>query len=171
MSSKTAVKEAPSKKSVDPVPNGMNTVTPHLCCAGAADAIEFYKKAFGATEFGRVPGKDGKLMHAMLGIGNSNVMLVDEWPDFGALGPKARGGTSVTIHLQVEDATALFEQAVKTGAKVIMPLGEQFWGDLYGIVEDPFGHQWSIATHVRDVSPEELQKAAAEGCCGAGCEA
>ncbi|QIF06067.1 VOC family protein [Roseimicrobium sp. ORNL1] len=149
----------------------MNTVTPHLVCAGAADAIEFYKKAFGATEFGRVPGKDGKLMHAMLGIGNSNVMLVDEWPDFGALGPKARGGTSVTIHLQVEDANALFEKAVKAGAKVIMPLGEQFWGDLYGIVEDPFGHQWSIATHVRDVSPEELEKAAAEGCCGSGCEA
>ncbi len=171
MSSKSAIKEAPAKLSVEPVPNGMHTVTPHLVCAGASDAIEFYKKAFGATELCRVPGQDGRLMHAMLGIGDSHVMLVDEMPEWGALGPKARNGTSVTIHLQVENADGLFEQAVKAGATVVMPINDAFWGDRYGIVQDPFGHQWSIATHVRDVSPEELMKAAAENPCGEGCAA
>ncbi|RBP46086.1 putative glyoxalase superfamily protein PhnB [Roseimicrobium gellanilyticum] len=171
MSSKTATKEASATKPVDPVPNGMHTVTPHLVCAGAAEAIDFYVKAFGATDICRVPGQDGKLMHAMIGIGDSLVMLVDEMPDFGILGPKAKGGSSVTIHLQVKDSDALFDQAVKAGAKVVMPITEQFWGDRYGVVEDPCGHQWSIATHVRDVSPEELQKAAASACCGESCVA
>lgn len=148
---------------VQPVPAGMRTVTPHLCCAGAADAIEFYKKAFGAIEICRVPGADGKLMHAAVTIGDSMVFLVDEFPDFGALGPNARGGTAVTIHLQVEDADALFAQATGAGAKVVMPLENAFWGDRYGLVEDPFGHHWSIATHIRDVSPEELAQAAKTG--------
>lgn len=151
---------------VDPVPNRMHTVTPHLVCAGAAEAIEFYKNAFGAVELCRMPTPDGKIMHAGITIGDSMIMLVDEMPDWGALGPKARGGSSVTIHLQVEDADALFAQAVKAGAAVKMPIDDAFWGDRYGIVVDPFGHQWSIATHVRDVSPEEMMKAAQECGCG-----
>lgn len=144
----------------------MRTVTPHLCCAGAGEALEFYLKAFGATELCRVPGTDGKLLHAAIGIGDSQVFLVDEFPDFGALGPKSRGGTAVTIHLQVEDADALFARATEAGAKVVMPMSDAFWGDRYGLVEDPFGHRWSIATHIRDVSPEELAQAAKTGCGG-----
>jgi uncharacterized glyoxalase superfamily protein PhnB len=142
----------------------MHTVTPHLACAGAAEAIEFYQKAFGAEEICRVPGPNGKLMHGAIQIGNSQVFLVDEFPDFGCLGPKARGGSSVTIHLQVEDADAAYQRAIDAGATVRMPLADMFWGDRYGMVEDPFGHNWSIATHLRDVSPEELEKAAGQGC-------
>jgi PhnB protein len=146
------------------IPLGMHTLTPHLVCAGAADAIEFYKKAFNAQELGRVPGPDGKLMHAIITIGDSPVMLVDEYPDWGSLGPNARGGSSVTLHLYVEDADAQFKQAVDAGCTVRMPLDDMFWGDRYGIVQDPFGHLWSIATHVRDASPEEIRAAAGKGC-------
>lgn len=155
---------SPSK--VEAVPNGMHTVTPHLVCAGAADAIEFYKKAFGATELCRMPMPDGRIMHAAVRIGDSLIMLVDEMPDWGSLGPNARGGSPVTIHLQVEDSNALFAQAVAAGAKVKLPIADMFWGDRYGIVEDPFGHLWSIATHIKDMSPEEMQAAAAGACCG-----
>ena len=144
---------------VKPVPDGMHTVTPHLICAGAADAIEFYKKAFKAKEEARLPGPQGKLMHARIRIEGSAVMLVDEMPEWGALGPKALKGSPVTIHLYVENADAMFEQAVRGGATVTMPLDDMFWGDRYGKLEDPFGHQWSIGTHVRDVTPEEMQKA------------
>lgn len=144
---------------VKAVPEGMHSVTPHLICAGAAKAIEFYKNAFGAVEGGRLPGPDGRIMHAQLRIGDSAVMLVDEMPEWGALGPKALKGSSVTIHLYVENADATFERAVKAGAKVVMPIADQFWGDRYGKLEDPFGHHWSIATHVRDVSPGEMQEA------------
>jgi PhnB protein len=142
-----------------PVPEGMHSVTPHLICAGAADAIEFYKKAFGAVEVARLPGPGGKLMHAMIRIGDSAVMLVDEMPEWGALGPKSLKGSPVTVHLYVENADATIERAVKAGAKVTMPLADQFWGDRYGKLEDPFGHHWSVATHVRDVSTEEMQRA------------
>jgi PhnB protein len=144
---------------VNAVPEGMHSVTPHLICAGAAKAIEFYKKAFGAVEGGRLPGPDGRIMHAQIRIGDSAVMLVDEMPEWGALGPKALKGASVTIHLYVENADAVFERAVKAGAKVVMPIADQFWGDRYGKLEDPFGHHWSIATHLRDVSPDEMQQA------------
>jgi uncharacterized glyoxalase superfamily protein PhnB len=144
---------------VNPVPEDMHSVTPHLVCAGASEAIEFYKKAFGAVEAARVPGPGGKLMHAMIRIGDSAVMLVDEMPEWGALGPKSLNGSPVTIHLYVENADAAFERAVKAGAKVTMPLADQFWGDRYGKLVDPFGHHWSIATHVRDVSMEEAQQA------------
>jgi len=154
------------KTKVDAVPNGMHTVTPHLVCAGAADAIEFYKKAFGAVEMCRMPMPDGRIMHAGITIGDSMIMLVDEMPDWNCLGPKARGGTSVTIHLQVENSDALFAQAVKAGATVKMPIDDAFWGDRYGIVTDPFGHDWSIATHVRDVTPEEMMEASRDACCG-----
>jgi uncharacterized glyoxalase superfamily protein PhnB len=137
----------------------MHSVTPHIVCAGASDAIEFYKKAFGAKEEVRLPGPGGKLMHAMIRIGDSAVMLVDENPEWGMLGPKALKGTPVTIHLYVEDADAFVERAVKAGAKIKMPLSDMFWGDRYGVIEDPFGHCWSVGTHIRDVSPAELQKA------------
>ena len=144
---------------VSPIPAGMRTITPHLICAGAAEAIDFYKKAFGAVELSRMPGPDGNVMHASIRIGDSVIMLNDEMPQWGAFGPKSLKGSPVTIHLYVEDADALFAQAVKAGAKVTMPLDDMFWGDRYGKVEDPFGHQWSIGTHVREASPEEMQKA------------
>jgi uncharacterized glyoxalase superfamily protein PhnB len=144
---------------VKPIPDGMHTVTPHLVCAGAADAIAFYKKAFNATEMMRMPGPKGRLMHACIRIGDSNVMLVDEMPEWGALGPKALKGSPVTIHLCVENVDAFVAQAVSAGAKIKMPVADAFWGDRYGQIEDPFGHYWSVATHVRDVSPDEMQKA------------
>ena len=148
-----------SGSSTKPIPVGMHTVTPHLICAGAADAIEFYRKAFGAVELSRMPGSDGKLMHASIRIGDSVVMLNEENPGWGSFGPKSLKGSPVTIHLYVEDVDSVFEQAVRAGAKVTMPLDDMFWGDRYGKLEDPFGHHWSIGTHVRDVSPEEMQKA------------
>jgi uncharacterized glyoxalase superfamily protein PhnB len=144
---------------VKAIPEGMHAVTPHLVCAGAADAIEFYKKAFGAVEEGRLPGQNGKLMHAMIRIEGSAVMLVDEMPEWGALGPKALKGSPVTIHLYVEDADAFAARAVAAGAKITMPVADMFWGDRYGKLEDPFGHHWSVATHVRDVTPAEMQQA------------
>ena len=137
----------------------MHSVTPHLVCAGAADAIEYYKKAFGAEEVARLPGPQGKIMHAMLRIGDSAVMLADEMPDWGSVGPKALKGSPVTIHLYVQNADEFVARAAKAGAKVTMPVEEQFWGDRYGKLEDPFGHHWSVGTHVRDVSREEMQKA------------
>ena len=142
-----------------PIPEGMRTVTPHLVCAGAADAIEFYKKAFGAVEMARLPDPQGRVMHAMIRIGDSAVMLVDENRDWGALGPKTLKGTPVTIHLYVVDADAFAARAVKAGAKITMPVEDMFWGDRYGKLEDPFGHHWSVGTHVRDVSMEEMQQA------------
>ena len=140
-------------------PEGMHSVTPHLICAGAAKAIEFYKEAFGAVEQARLPGPDGRIMHAAILIGDSTVMLVDEMPEWGALGPKALKGSPVTIHLIVDDADRFVERAVKAGAKVTMPVADQFWGDRYGKIEDPFGHSWSVAHPVREVSMEEAQKA------------
>ena len=143
------------------IPQGMHTVTPHLICAGAAQAIEFYKQAFGAIEEARLPGPDGRLMHASVRIGDSQVMLVDEMPEWGALGPKSLKGSPVTIHLIVDDVDSFVARAVKAGAKVTMLVEDQFWGDRYGKLEDPFGHHWSVATPVREVSMEEAQKAMA----------
>jgi len=155
----------PSK--VKPIPEGMHSLTPHLVCAGAAEAIEFYKNAFGAVERGRMPGPDGKLMHAQVSIGDSYLMLVDEMPQWKCLGPKALGGSPVTLHLYVEDADAVFERAVAAGAQVVMPLDDMFWGDRYGQLLDPFGHKWSVATHVRDLTSEEIRQAAeSAGGCG-----
>jgi PhnB protein len=145
---------------VKPVPDGMHTVTPHLTCVGAADAIEFYKKAFDAVEMARVPGPQGKLMHASIRSGDSAVMLVDEFPDCGNLGPQSLKGSPVTIHLYVEDVDATFERAIDAGAKTTMPPEDMFWGDRYGALEAPFGHHWSLATHVRDMTPQEIQQAA-----------
>jgi uncharacterized glyoxalase superfamily protein PhnB len=117
---------------VKPVPEGMHTVTPHLICAGAADAIEFYKKAFNAVEVMRIPGTEGRLMHAAIRIGDSSVMLVDEMPEWGALGPKSLKGSPVTIHLFVEDVDAFVARAVAAGAKITMPVADMFWGDRCG---------------------------------------
>ena len=146
-------------QSVKHIPEGMHTVTPHLVCAGAGAAIDFYKKAFGATETARMPGPGGKLIHASVRIGDSTVMLVDEMPEWGSLGPKALKGTPVVIHLYVDDVDAFTARAVAAGAKVTMPVADMFWGDRYGQIEDPFGHRWSVATHVRDVSPADMQQA------------
>ena len=144
---------------VKPIPDGMHTVTPHLVCAGAAAAIEFYKKAFNAVEEVRLPGPQGRLMHAMVRIEGSAVMLVDEMPEWGALGPKSLKGSPVTIHLYVKDVDAFVARAVAAGAKITMPVADMFWGDRYGKLEDPYGHHWSVATHIRDVSMDEAQRA------------
>lgn len=149
-----------------PIPDGMHTVTPFLVCDGAADAIAFYQKAFGAGELSRLSTPEGRILHAAIRIGDSVIMLNDEFPQMGSVGPKKRGGTSVTIHLYVEDADALFAQAVAAGAKVIMPVQDMFWGDRYGLVEDPVGHAWSIATHQRDLTPEQILAASREACGG-----
>ena len=144
---------------VKPIPDGCHTVTPHLIVKGAAKAMDFYKKAFGAEELMRCPGPDGKsLCHAELQIGNSHVYVCDEFPDMGAVSPLALKGSPVTIHLYVEDADAVFNQAVKAGAQSTMPLADMFWGDRYGEVEDPFGFRWGLATHTEDLTPEEIAK-------------
>ena len=144
---------------VEPVPKHMHSITPHLVCDGAAEAIEFYKKAFDAVEGGRMQTPDGKIMHAEVRIGDSTVMLVDEFPDYGSVGPKKLNGSAVTNHLYVPDVDRVFAQAVAAGATVRMPLEDQFWGDRYGQVVDPFGHNWSIATHVKDLTQEEMMAA------------
>ena len=142
------------------VSNSIQSLSPHLVCAGAADAIKFYEQAFGAKEMIRLPGPDGKLMHACISINGSSVMLVDENRQYGMLSPKALGGTPVTMHLIVEDADAAAAKAVAAGAKVIMPVADMFWGDRYGVVEDPFGHRWSLATPKRQMSEAEIREAA-----------
>ena len=141
------------------IPDGMTAVTPHLVVAGAAQAIDWYKKAFGATEEMRMPDPMGRIMHACIRIGGAAIFLVDEMKEWGSVGPKSLNGSPVTIHLMVEDVDAVADRAVKAGATVRMPVADQFWGDRYGVFQDPFGHLWSIATHVRDVSPEEMQAA------------
>ena len=148
-----------------PIPDGFHTITPHIVVNDASKAIDFYKKAFGAEELGRMPGPDGKkIMHAMVRIGDSMLMLNDEFPDMGARGPLSIGGTAVTMHLYVQDVDKAFERATKAGAKVTMPLADQFWGDRYGIVTDPFGHSWSLATHTKDMSPADMSKAMETAC-------
>jgi PhnB protein len=150
---------------VKPIPDGMNTVTPYLVCKNAAKAIEFYKKAFGAEELFRLDTPDGKkVLHASLRIGNSAIMLAEEAPDWGSLGPETLNGTTVSMHLYVNDADSVFDQAVKAGATVKMPLEDMFWGDRYGLLSDPFGHVWAVATHVRDVGLEEMKEGAKTMC-------
>jgi len=146
---------------VRPIPEGFRSVTPHLVCEGAAEALTFYQQAFGATELIRMPGPNGKLMHAEIRIGDSVLMLADDFPEYGSRGPRALQGSAVTIHLYVEDADALWNRALAAGATALMPLGDMVWGDRYGMLVDPFGHHWSIATHQRDVTPEQMQEAMA----------
>lgn len=151
---------------VQPIPEGYRTLTPHIVVRGAADAIAFYKKAFGAEELFSMPGPDGKIMHAEVKVGDSILMLAEEFPDWGSNGPLAIGGTPVTLHLYVEDCDAAFNRAVEAGATVKMAPNDAFWGDRYAQVTDPFGHSWSVATHVKDVTPEEMGAAmAAMGDC------
>jgi PhnB protein len=144
-----------------PIPDGYHTATPYLIVKGAAQAIEFYKKAFGATELMRMPQPGGKIGHAEIKIGDSPIMLADESPDVGARSPQSIGGSPVSIMLYVEDVDRIFSQAVAAGAKVKRPVADQFYGDRTGGIEDPFGHLWYIATHKEDVSPEEMRKRAA----------
>ena len=149
------------------VPDGFHRVTPHLVVRNAAGLIEFYKKAFGAVELGRAPGPDGKsIMHAAIRIGDSIVFLNDEFPDMGAVSPLAGKGTPVTLHLYVEDADKQFQQALAAGAEVVMPLADQFWGDRYGIVRDPSGHQWSIGSHMEDLTPDQIKERMGKAFCG-----
>ena len=148
-----------STPAVKPIPEGMHTLTPHIIVAGAAEAIEFYKKAFNAVEQVRLPGPGGKIMHASLKIGDSTLMLVDEMPDCGALGPKSLKGSPITVHLYVPDVDATVAQAVAAGAKVTMPVADMFWGDRMGALTDPFGNKWNLAQHMKDLSPEEMKKA------------
>jgi PhnB protein len=152
------------------IPAGMSTISPHLVCAGAADAIEFYKRAFGAKEMARLAGPDGRLMHGCIRIGGSTVLLVDEYKEWGMQSPLTLGGTPVTVHLYVPDVDAFVARAVEAGATVTMPVQDMFWGDRYGVMKDPFGHSWSAATHQRDVTPEEIKEAMAKSM-GDNCQA
>src|SRR5260221_9399108 len=143
-----------------PVPQGFHSLTPHLVVRNADKAIEFYKRAFGAEVIGdvaRMP--DGKVMHALLRIGDSNLMLNDEMPEYGALSPASGGSSSVTIHIYTPNVDAAFEHATSASAQVAMPLMDQFWGDRYGVVTDPDGHTWTLASHVKDMSPEQMKVA------------
>ena len=146
---------------VKPIPDGMHSLTPHLCCDGAAQAIEFYKKAFNAQELARMAGPNGKLMHAMLKIGDSHFMLNDEFPEFGGFGPLKLKGSPVVIHMYVTDVDASMAQALAAGGKLTMPVADMFWGDRYGQLEDPFGNTWAVSTHMKDLSREEMTKAGA----------
>ncbi len=141
-----------------PVPEGFHTLSPHLTVRDAAKAIEFYQKAFGAEVKGVHYTPDRKVMHASLKIGDSMLMLNEEFPQMGGRSPEALGGSPVTINLYVEDVDRLFSQAVAAGAKATMPLADQFWGDRYGQVVDPFGHHWALGTHKEDVAPEEMER-------------
>jgi PhnB protein len=151
--------KAPAKAANDKIDRKAPALAPHITCRDAAKAIDFYKQAFGAVELMRLPGPDGKLMHAAVQINGAMVMLNDEMPAYGALSPLSLKGTAVTLHLNVPDVDAWFARAVKAGATVTMPVADMFWGDRYGIVTDPFGHAWSIATHQKDMSVGEIQKA------------
>ena len=142
------------------IPEGYRTATPYLIVQGAADAIEFYKRAFGATEMLRMADPQGRVGHAEIRIGDSVIMLADEHPGMGYRAPRSLGGSSVSILLYLEEVDAVFERATRAGAKVLRPVANQFYGDRSGTLEDPFGHIWTIATHVEDVPPEELRRRA-----------
>jgi PhnB protein len=153
-------KRVAAAKKVQPIPAGYSAVTPYLSIRGAAQAIEFYKKAFGAKEIMRMPGPDGKLGHAEISIGGSRIMLSDEYESMAFLSPKARGGTTVHIHLYVKDVDATVARATAAGATVNRPVKDQFYGDRTGSIEDPFGHMWHVATHTRDLSMAEIKRGA-----------
>lgn len=145
---------------VKPIPEGYPAVSPYLCVNDAAAAIEFYTKVFGATERMRMPAPEGRIGHAELQIGDSVVMLADEFPEMGARSPRTIGGSPVIVSVYVKDVDAVFDRAIAAGAKALRPVENQFYGDRAGQFEDPFGHKWSIATHVEDVSPEEMARRA-----------
>lgn len=143
---------------VKPIPEGYNSITPYLVIKGAAAAIDFYRTAFNATEVMRMPMPDGRIGHAELRMGDSVVMLADESPEAEAISPSTLGGTTVGLMIYVEDADSIFNKAISMGAKVKKPMATQFYGDRNGTIEDPFGHKWTIATHVEDVTPEEMKR-------------
>jgi PhnB protein len=145
---------------MQPIPEGYHSVTPYMICKGAAEAIEFYKKAFGAVEVMRMAGPNGQIGHAEIKIGDSHIMLSDEHPEMGIYSPQHYGGSPIRVLIYVENADATVNAAVAAGAKVTRPLKDEFYGDRAGTVVDPFGHQWYVHTHIKDVSLEELQKAA-----------
>ncbi len=145
-----------------PIPEGYHSVTPYLCVDDAAEAIEFYKQAFGATERMRMPAPDGRIAHAELEIGDSVIMLADPFPQSPHKPPKELGGTSTAVFVYVEDVDEVVQQAAHAGAAITMPVEDMFWGDRFGAVADPFGHSWQIATHKEDVSPEEMAARAEE---------
>ena len=150
---------------VKPIPEGYHSITPYLIVKGAADAIDFYKQAFGATELFRMPGPDGKIGHAEIKIGDSVIMLSDEWPEMKYVGAKTLGGSPVSLLLYVDDVDTVFKQALAAGAKEDRAIEDKFYGDRSGSLTDPFGHIWHVATHTEDVSPEEMERrsAAAHG--------
>lgn len=151
----------PARRTVAAIPPGYHTVTPHLTVRGAAEAIAFYKRAFGARERGRMPGPDGKgVMHAEVQIGDSIVFLADEFPDMGCRAPQTLGGTTGTLHLYVADVDRAFKRALDAGAAVRMPPADMFWGDRYAKVADPFGHEWGLASHQEDLSSREIGRRA-----------
>lgn len=147
---------------VKPIPEGSRTLTPYLKIRGAAAAIEFYQKAFGAEVLCKMPSPGGKLMHAELKIGDSQLMLSDEMPEYGSLSPQSIGGTGSSVHIYTENVDKVYARAVEAGAKGTMPPADMFWGDRFAKITDPFGHEWSIATHIEDVPPEEMGKRQAE---------
>lgn len=151
---------------VKPIPEGYNTVTPYIAVDDAAKAIEFYRRAFGAKERVKMEGPPGKISHAELEIGDSVIMLSDPFPQSPLKTPKEIGGTTASMLLYVEDVDEAVQQAVDAGAKITMEIENQFWGDRFGRVEDPFGHSWQIATHVEDVAPEEMAKRAEQAMAG-----
>jgi uncharacterized glyoxalase superfamily protein PhnB len=146
-----------SQSPVNPIPDGFHSLTPHLVCKDAVRAIAFYQEAFGAQELFRLTAPDGSLIHASLRVGDSMLLLTDECPPMGAFGPQKLGGSPVTIHVSVPDADASFARAVGAGARPQMPVTEMFWGARYGVVQDPFGHSWSIATQVKSLSHDEIR--------------
>jgi PhnB protein len=147
---------------VNPVPDGYPVVTPYLCVNGAADAIDFYKDIFGAQERMRMPQPDGTIGHAELSIRDSVVMLSDEFPDMGVISPKSLGGTPVTLNVYVDNVDDVVDRAVAKGATLLQPIENRFYGDRSGQIVDPWGHKWSVATHVEDVPPDEMERRAAE---------
>ena len=184
MASKTVLMDARLKRKLDhyqekqmnvpvkPIPEGMHSLTPYLTVKDAPSAIEFYIRAFGAEALQRIPGPDGRLLHASVKIGDSVLMMSEEFPEFGSRGPLSLGGSPVTIHLYVEDVDAAWAKAVGAGCEITMPLEDTFWGDRFGCLRDPYGHVWSLASRVRDLTAEEVMEAAAKidfsASCGQG---
>lgn len=155
-------------KQIQSIPDGLTSITPAIVVRNASEALEFYGNAFGAAVVSRFDGPGGSVMHAQIKIGNAMIMISDEFPDWGALGPKAIGGTPVTLCLYVDDCDAVFERAIAAGATSKMPPSDQFWGDRYGKLEDPFGHSWSVATHIKDMTEAEIAEAATKAMAAGG---
>lgn len=153
-----------SRPAANPIPEGFHSLTPMIVCKGALEAIEFYQRAFGAEELSRLVAPDGSLLHASIRIGNSILMLTEECPPMGARDPRGLGGSPVTIHLSVADVDAAFARATAAGANVIMPVSEMFWGARYGVFTDPYGHSWSVATQVKDLTPGEIEAGMRQAC-------